>query len=53
MGISDHAPSRVQPSPAPNTEQDSEALLIDDAENIECRVNGSTLVLKTCYLKKA
>lgn len=27
--------------------------VIDDAENIECRVNGSTLVLKTCFLKKA
>jgi len=27
--------------------------LIDDAENIECRVDGSTLVLKTCFLKKA
>lgn len=27
--------------------------LIDDAENIECRVNGSTLVLKTCFLRKA
>lgn len=27
--------------------------LIDDAEAIECRVNGSTLVLKTCFLKKA
>ncbi|MCM2323970.1 MAG: alkylphosphonate utilization protein [Oligoflexia bacterium] len=26
--------------------------LIDDAENIECRVDGSTLVLKTCFLKK-
>ncbi len=27
--------------------------LIDDPENIECRVDGSTLVLKTCFLKKA
>ena len=27
--------------------------LIDDAEAIECRVDGSTLVLKTCFLKKA
>jgi len=27
--------------------------LIGDAENIECRVDGSTLVLKTCFLKKA
>ena len=26
--------------------------LIDDPDNIECRVNGSTLVLKTCFLKK-
>jgi protein PhnA len=26
--------------------------LIDDPENIECRVNGSTLVLKTMFLKK-
>ena len=26
---------------------------IDDADNIECRVDGSTLVLKTCFLKKA
>jgi protein PhnA len=27
--------------------------LIDDPEAIECRVDGSTLVLKTCFLKKA
>ena len=27
--------------------------LIDDPEVIECRVDGSTLVLKTCFLKKA
>ncbi|OFZ54725.1 MAG: PhnA protein [Bdellovibrionales bacterium RIFOXYC1_FULL_54_43] len=27
--------------------------LIDDPENIECRIGGSTLVLKTCFLKKA
>jgi protein PhnA len=27
--------------------------LVDDPEVIECRVNGSTLVLKTCFLKKA
>ena len=27
--------------------------LIDDPENIECRIDGSTLVLKTCFLKKA
>lgn len=27
--------------------------LIDDPELIECRVDGSTLVLKTCFLKKA
>ena len=27
--------------------------LIDDSENVECRVDGSTLVLKTCFLKKA
>ena len=27
--------------------------LIGEAENIECRVDGSTLVLKTCFLKKA
>lgn len=27
--------------------------LTDDTENIECRVNGSTLVLKTMFLKKA
>lgn len=26
--------------------------LIDDPEVIECRVDGSTLVLKTCFLKK-
>jgi protein PhnA len=26
--------------------------LIDDPEAIECRVEGSTLVLKTCFLKK-
>jgi protein PhnA len=26
--------------------------LIDSAEAIECRVDGSTLVLKTCFLKK-
>ena len=26
--------------------------LIDDPEAIECRVDGSTLVLKTCFLKK-
>ncbi len=26
--------------------------LIGDPENIECRVDGSTLVLKTCFLKK-
>lgn len=28
-------------------------LVEDDPEIIECRVNGSTLVLKTCFLKKA
>lgn len=27
--------------------------LIGDPENIECRVDGSTLVLKTCFLKKS
>jgi alkylphosphonate utilization operon protein PhnA len=27
--------------------------LIGDPANIECRVDGSTLVLKTCFLKKA
>ena len=27
--------------------------LIDDSENVECRVDGSTLVLKTCFLKKS
>ncbi len=27
--------------------------LIGDPENIECRVNGSTLVLKTMFLKKS
>ena len=27
--------------------------LIDDPENIECRVDGSTLVLKTMYLRKS
>lgn len=27
--------------------------LIDDPEVVECRVDGSTLVLKTCFLKKA
>ncbi len=27
--------------------------LIGDPDNIECRVDGSTLVLKTCFLKKA
>lgn len=27
--------------------------LVDDPEVIECRVDGSTLVLKTCFLKKA
>jgi protein PhnA len=27
--------------------------LIDDPDNIECRVDGSTLVLKTIFLKKA
>lgn len=26
--------------------------LVDDPEVIECRVDGSTLVLKTCFLKK-
>lgn len=27
--------------------------LVDDPEVVECRVDGSTLVLKTCFLKKA
>lgn len=27
--------------------------LIGDPENVECNVDGSTLVLKTCFLKKA
>lgn len=27
--------------------------LIGDPDNIECRVDGSTLVLKTCFLKKS
>ena len=27
--------------------------LVDDPEVIECRVDGATLVLKTCFLKKA
>lgn len=27
--------------------------LVEDPEVIECRVDGSTLVLKTCFLKKA
>jgi protein PhnA len=27
--------------------------LVNDAEVIECKVGGSTLVLKTCFLKKA
>jgi protein PhnA len=26
--------------------------LTDDAEEIDCRINGSNLVLKTMYLKK-
>ena len=26
--------------------------LIDDPDAVECRVGGSTLVLKTCFLKK-
>jgi protein PhnA len=28
-------------------------LIDDEEEAIECRVDGSTLVLKTCFLKKA
>ena len=27
--------------------------LTDSPEEIDCRVDGSTLVLKTCFLKKA
>lgn len=27
--------------------------LVDDVDVVECRVDGSTLVLKTCFLKKA
>ena len=27
--------------------------LTDDEEEVECRVGGSTIVLKTCFLKKA
>ncbi len=27
--------------------------LIDDPENIECKIGKSTLVLKTCFLKKS
>ena len=27
--------------------------IVDDPEVVECRVDGSTLVLKTCFLKKA
>jgi protein PhnA len=27
--------------------------LVDDPDVVECRVDGSTLVLKTCFLKKA
>jgi hypothetical protein len=27
--------------------------LVEDPEVVECRVDGSTLVLKTCFLKKA
>jgi protein PhnA len=27
--------------------------LIGDPDNVECNVNGSTLVLKTCFLKRA
>ena len=26
---------------------------LEDPEVVECRVDGSTLVLKTCFLKKA
>ncbi len=27
--------------------------LTDDAEEIDCRVDGTSIVLKTCFLKKA
>ncbi len=27
--------------------------ITDDEDAVECRVDGSTLVLKTCFLKKA
>ncbi len=27
--------------------------LTDDAEEVECKVDGSMVVLKTCFLKKA
>jgi protein PhnA len=27
--------------------------LTDEEDSVECRVDGSTLVLKTCFLKKA
>lgn len=26
--------------------------IVDDEEHIECKVNGSSLMVKTCYLKK-
>lgn len=27
--------------------------LTDDADEVDCRVDGSTIVLKTCFLKKS
>lgn len=27
--------------------------LTDDEEEVDCRVNGTSIVLKTCFLKKA
>lgn len=27
--------------------------LTDDAEEVDCRVDGSNIVLKTCFLKKS
>jgi protein PhnA len=26
--------------------------LTDDVEEVDCRINGSSIVLKTCFLKK-
>lgn len=27
--------------------------LTDDEEEVDCRINGTSIVLKTCFLKKA